>query len=122
MRQNEREIKVISMGDTVRTAGQLKGELTFEQGSLVHFFTHGTRSGIEVLGVLCWLDEARMLGGGRVRQVPSTCGVGGETSYTAQEDLKSINSYNMGREGRLGSGFSIPAFQDPPWFYLLFSP
>ena len=63
-----------------------------------------------------------MLGGGRVRQVPSTCGVGGETSYTAQEDLKSINSYNMGREGRLGSGFSIPAFQDPPWFYLLFSP
>ena len=27
MRQNEREIKVIRMGDTVRTVGQLKGEL-----------------------------------------------------------------------------------------------
>ena len=27
------------------------------------------------------------------------CGVGGETGYTAQEDLKSVNSYNMG-EGR----------------------
>ena len=26
MRQNEREIKFIRMGDTVRTAGQLKGE------------------------------------------------------------------------------------------------
>ena len=53
MRQNEREIKVIRMGDTVGTVGQLKGELTFEQGSLVHFFTHGTRSGIGVLGVFC---------------------------------------------------------------------
>ena len=29
----------------------------------------------------------------------SLCGVGGETGYTAQEDLKSVNSYNMG-EGR----------------------
>ena len=30
----------------------------------------------------------------------SLCGVGGETGYTAQEDLKSVNSYNMG-EGRM---------------------
>ena len=22
----------------------------------------------------------------------------------------------------IGSGLSIPAFQDPPWFYMLFSP
>ena len=29
-----------------------------------------------------------------------TDGVGGETGYTAQEDLKSINSYNMG-EGKM---------------------
>ena len=36
--------------------------------------------------------------GGRVRQIPSPYGVGGETGYTAQEDLKSINSYNMGEE------------------------
>ena len=96
MRQNEREIKVIRMGDTVGTVGQLKGELTFEQGSLVHFFTHGTRSGIGVLGVFCWLDEACILGRGRVRQVPSPCGVGGETGYTSQEDLKFMNSYNIG--------------------------
>ena len=27
-----------------------------------------------------------------------------------------------GREGPYVSGFSVPAFQDPPWFYLLFSP
>ena len=38
-------------------------------------------------------------GWGRVRQIPSPYGVGGETGYTAQEDLKSINCYNMG-EGR----------------------
>ena len=30
-----------------------------------------------------------------VGQLPSPCGVGGETGYTAQEDPKSINSYNM---------------------------
>ena len=32
MRQNEREIKFIRLGDTVRTAGQLKGELTLNRG------------------------------------------------------------------------------------------
>ena len=37
--------------------------------------------------------------GGRVRQIPSPYGVEEETDYTAQEDLKSINNYNMG-EGR----------------------
>ena len=37
--------------------------------------------------------------GGRVRQIPSPYRVGGETGYTIQEDLKSINNYNMG-EGR----------------------
>ena len=64
---------------------------------------------------VCWVE-------GRVRQIPSSYGVGGETGYTAQEDLKSINSYNLGRKGPSGSGFSVPAFQDPPWFYLLFRP
>ena len=44
------------------------------------------------------MDEARILGGGR-KQIPSPSGVGGETGYTAQEGLKTINSYNMG-EGR----------------------
>ena len=32
--------------------------------------------------------------------MPSPYGVRGETGYTAQEDLKSVNSYNMG-EGRM---------------------
>ena len=31
MRQNEREIKFIRVGDAVRTAGQLKGELTLNR-------------------------------------------------------------------------------------------
>jgi len=38
--------------------------------------------------------------GRRVRQIPSPYGVGGETGYTAQENLKSVNSDNMG-EGRM---------------------
>ena len=42
------------------------------------------------------MDEAPILGGGRVRKTISAYGVGGETVYTAQEDLESINSYNMG--------------------------
>ena len=33
MRQNEREIKFIRVGDAVRRAGQLKGELTLNGGS-----------------------------------------------------------------------------------------
>ena len=32
MRQNEREIKFIRMGDAVRIVGQLKGELTLNRG------------------------------------------------------------------------------------------
>ena len=31
-RQNEREVKFFIMGDAVRTAGQLKGELTLNRG------------------------------------------------------------------------------------------
>ena len=32
MRQNEREIKFIRVGDAVRTVGQLKGELVLNRG------------------------------------------------------------------------------------------
>ena len=41
MRQNERKIKFIRVGDTVRTAGQLKGDptLNVEWAFLVHFHT-----------------------------------------------------------------------------------
>ena len=45
---------------------------------------------------------------GRVRQIPSPYEVGGETHYTAQEDLKSINSYNMG-EARMIKGLVFPS-------------
>ena len=53
MRQNEREIKFIRVGDAIRTAGQLKGELTLNGGVLVHFYTQGTRSGMGILRVIC---------------------------------------------------------------------
>lgn len=49
------------------------------------------------------MDEAPILGGGRVRKILSPYGVGGETVYTAQEDQKSINSYNMGEGTQPGS-------------------
>ena len=45
--------------------------------------------------------------GGRVRQIPSPYGVAVERGYTAQEDLDSINSYNMG-EGRIIKGLVFP--------------
>ena len=60
MRQNEREITFIRVGDTVRTVGQLKGEPTLNRGPystffffLVHFYSQGTRRGIGVLRVIC---------------------------------------------------------------------
>ena len=54
--------------------------------------------------------------------MPSPYGVEGETGYTAQEDLESINSYNTGEGRMIRVWFSVPAFQDPPWFYLLCCP
>ena len=54
MRQDEREIKFIKMGDAVRIAGQpAQGRTDLEQGSLVHFYSQGTRNGIKVLWVIC---------------------------------------------------------------------
>ena len=43
MRQNEREIKFIRVGDAVRTAGQLKGELTLNGGGLSPLLYPGYR-------------------------------------------------------------------------------
>ena len=43
-----------------------------------------------------WMRHIYWVVEGGVRQISSPYGVGGETGYTAQEDLKSINSYNMG--------------------------
>ena len=69
------------------------------------------------LAVICWLDEAHILGGKRVGQIPSPYGIGGETGYIVPLIVTA-----WGREGQLRSGFSVSAFQDPPWFYLLFHP
>ena len=40
MRQNEREIKFIRMGDSYNS-GPAQGKTDVEQGSLVHFYTQG---------------------------------------------------------------------------------
>ena len=55
------------------------------------------------------MDEACIQGWGKSKaNTFSLCRVEGETGYTVQEDLKSINSYNM-REGRtIRVWFSIP--------------
>ena len=54
IRQDEREIKFIRVGDAVRIAGQpVQGRTDLEQGSLVHFYSQGTRNGIKVLWVIC---------------------------------------------------------------------
>ena len=67
------------------------------------------------------MDEAHILGGGRVRKTLSPYGVGEETIYTAQEDLKSINSYNMGEGKMIRVWFSF-LYSVPPRFSLLFRP
>ena len=51
MRQNEREIKFIRMGDSYNS-GPAQGKTDVEQGFLVHFYVQGTRSGIGVLQVI----------------------------------------------------------------------
>ena len=50
-----------------------------------------------------WIRHVYWGGGGREKSKANTfslCGIGGETGYTAQEDLQSFNSYRMG-EGRM---------------------
>ena len=44
-----------------------------------------------------WMSHVYWMGKSKANTF-SLCKVGGETGYTAQEDLKSINSYNMGEE------------------------
>ena len=90
-------------------------------GVLSSLLYPGHKEWIGIFRVICWLDEARILRGRRGRQ-GCPYGPGGQTGYTAQEDLKSVNSYNMGEGRKIKSGFSVLASQDPPWFYLLFHP
>ena len=93
-RQNEREIKFIRVGDVLMNSGPAQGRTDVERESLVHSYTQGTRSGIVVLWVICWLDEAHILGGGKNKaNTSSLWGRRGDRLYC------SINSYNI-REGR----------------------
>ena len=43
----------------------------------------------------------------------SLCRVGGEIGYTAQEDLKSVNSYNMGEERMIRVWFFCSCISRP---------
>ena len=98
MRQSEREIKFIRMGDAVKNSGLAQGRTNVEWESLVHFYTQGTRSGIGVLWVICWLDEACILRGWGGEEgkylLHSSIWVGGETGYTAP-----LTVTTRGREG-----------------------
>ena len=53
IRQNEREIKFIRVGDVLMNSGPAQGRTDVEWESLVHSYTQGTRSGIVVLWVIC---------------------------------------------------------------------
>ena len=95
MRQNEWEIKFIRMGDAARTAGQLRGEPTLNRGPQSTFILRVQGVGQGSCGSFAnWMRHVYWVGG-RVRQIPSPYGVEEETGYTAQEDMKSINSYNL---------------------------
>ena len=82
VRQNEREIKFIRVGDAVGTVGQLKGERTLNGGPWSTFIPRvqgvgqGSRgSSADRMRHVYWAE-------GRVGQIPSPCGLGGETGYT----------------------------------------
>ena len=99
MRQYERRIKFIRVGDAVRTAGWLKGEPMLSRRPWSIFYPGYMMQDRDLVGHLLigWGTYTGF--GERKANTFSLCGVGGETGYTAQEDLKFINSYNMG-EGR----------------------
>ena len=97
MRQNEREIKFIRVEDAVRTVGWPKGEWTLNR-SLVYFYSQGTRNRIGVLQ-----GE-------------------GETGYTAQEDPKFVNSYNMGVGGKDNKGLVFLFLHSKALLGFFFSP
>ena len=68
-----------------------------------------------------WIRHVYWMGKSKANTF-SLCKVGGETGYTAQEDLKSINSYDIG-EGRMKRvWFFRSCIPKPFWFYLLFHP
>ena len=83
LRQNEREIKFIRVGDAVRTAGPFKGEPTLNKGPYTTFIPRVQGVGWVFCGSFAdWMRHVYWVEG-RVRQVPPPYGVGGETGYTA---------------------------------------
>ena len=121
MRQNEREIKLIRVGDAVRT-GASSRENRHWTGVFSPLLYPGYKGWDRGLVDHLLIGWGVYTGWGKSRAIPSPYGVGAETGYTAQEDLKSVNNYNMVEGKMKRSVFSIPAFQDPLWFYLLFHP
>ena len=129
MRQNEREIKFIRVGDTVRTVGQLKGEPMLNKGPLCIFIPRVQGAGQGLCRSLTdWKRQVYWvgLGVGEVRQILSPYGVERKTGHTAQQNLESVNSYNMvgGCREKYYKGlfFSVPAFCIPrsSFFFSLF--
>ena len=94
-----------------------------EHGSSVHFHSQGTRSGIRVLWIICWMDEAHILGGGQNKK--NTFFLWGRRGdslcCSGAPEIHQQLQHGGGKHAK-GSCFSIPALQDPPWFYLLFCP
>ena len=65
-----------------------QGRTDIQQGSLVHFYAQGTRSGIGVLWVIFWLDEAHILGvgvGESKANIFSLCSRRGDKLYCSGE-------------------------------------
>ena len=93
MRQNEREIKFIRVGDAVSTAGQLTGELTLNRGSQSTFIARvqGVGQG-SCRSFADWMRHVYWVGKSRANTF-SLQGRRGDRLYC------SISSYNMG-EGR----------------------
>jgi len=68
------------------------------------------------------LDEAHILGGGKSKADTFSLWGRRENKIYGSRGLKSINSYNTWEGKMIRVCFSVPAFQDPPWFYLFFCP
>ena len=114
MRQNERENKAYQSGRCCYNSGPAQGRTDIEQGSLVHFHTQDTRSGMgSCRSFADWMRHVYWVGEEQGKYL-LPIGKRGDRLYC------SINSYTMVGDVRVW--FSVPAFQDPPWFYLIFYP
>ena len=82
MRQNERETNLLEWETNLLkwlNSGPAQRRTDIEQESLVHFYIHGTRSGIGSCGSFAdWMKHINWVEG-RVKQIPSPYGIGEET-------------------------------------------